>query len=153
MLELVKPKFSIDIFLFFVYTVSRSISDFFRWLRIHTKSYYVEVQILKTASNCVLWPYKSTTIKKKVWVQIVSATQYAANKRLGLKSLFGVSQPLNESDQTLVNRYLVRVLKLGVSQPKMRIIKRRDRNISLVLCIQERKCLVYMKLMMIILNI
>lgn len=45
-------------------------------------------------------------------------------------SLCGVSQPLNENYQTLVYRYLVRMLKLGVSQPQMRMLKRRDRNIS-----------------------
>lgn len=46
-------------------------------------------------------------------------------------SLCGVSQPLNENYQTLVYRYLMRMIKLGVSQPKMRMIKRRDRDISL----------------------
>ena len=42
----------------------------------------------------------------------------------------GVSQPLNENYQTLVFHYLKRMIKLGVSQPKMRIIKRRDSYLS-----------------------
>ena len=52
------------------------------------------------------------------------------SKKSEMIFLIGVSQPLNENYQTLVFHYLTRMLKLGVSQPKVRMLKRRDRNIS-----------------------
>ena len=47
--------------------------------------------------------------------------------------LLGVSQPLNENYQTSVFHCLMWMIKLGVSQPKVRMIKRRDKIISPVL--------------------
>lgn len=62
-----------------------------------------------------------TNVQKSCIIQI---------KKSEMIFLIGVSQPLNENYQTLVFHYLTRMLKLGVSQPKVRMLKRRDRNIS-----------------------
>lgn len=62
-----------------------------------------------------------TNVQKSCIIQI---------KKSEMILLIGVSQPLNENYQTLVFHYLTRMLKLGVSQPKVRMLKRRDRNIS-----------------------